>query len=146
MPKDLSTPEKRKAHNAWVRANYAKNREKILAQNRSYYVDNKEKIIRRARRNQIRRYGITPELYDEMLADQAGVCKICRTKDPKRKNSYTFCIDHATGAIRGLLCHKCNSMLGQALDKEDILVAGAEYLKNARLEKPIAFCKKGYIL
>ena len=53
------------------------------------------------------RYGITPEYVASKLEEQGGVCAICKG-EMKRK-----CIDHnhATGAVRGILCHRCNVRL-----------------------------------
>lgn len=56
-------------------------------------------------------YGITPELYDELLERQRGVCLSCGTDVPspdKRRKNFDVDHDHATGEIRGLLCSPCN--------------------------------------
>ena len=65
--------------------------------------------------NLMRRYNITVEQYDQMLADQGGVCAIC--KKPPLKNRLHVDHDHACcdrvgscgKCIRGLLCSSCNS-------------------------------------
>jgi hypothetical protein len=53
-------------------------------------------------------YGITPEQYDEILADQLWGCAICG------KSEKILSVDHShdTGEIRGLLCTTCNLHLG----------------------------------
>lgn len=61
-----------------------------------------------------RLYGITPEQYHEMLANQGGVCAICgthkrRANRPTERLSVDHC--HRTGRVRGLLCTRCNSAL-----------------------------------
>lgn len=53
------------------------------------------------------RYGMTREQYDALLEAQGGVCAICRAAVPQHIDH-----DHATGAVRGLLCHGCNVRLG----------------------------------
>lgn len=65
-----------------------------------------------------------------MLASQGGVCAICG--GPPTRPS--FAIDHAheTGAVRGLLCDRCNVMLGMARDSVNVLAAGIAYLEAAR--------------
>lgn len=76
------------------------------------------------------RWRLTPEDYEQMLADQDGVCAICG----KEQGAIRFHIDHdhSSGLIRQLLCGLCNRMLGQGLDDPDILQAGAEYLRRHR--------------
>jgi hypothetical protein len=74
-------------------------------------------------------YGISLADYDRMYAQQGGRCKMCKRK-PKRG----LCVDHchATGRVRGLLCHNCNSLLGLAGDDPSVLMAGRLYLLSAR--------------
>jgi len=64
-------------------------------------------------------------LFDEMLEEQGGKCKICLLA------SDDFVIDHnhRTGKIRGLLCRKCNSALGMCNDDADVLLRAAHYLQ-----------------
>ena len=78
-----------------------------------------------------RRYGITAEEVDEMLAAQGGVCAICRTAPAAHVDH-----DHATGAVRALLCFGCNGGLGQFKDNPEFLRAAAYYvaLHTARQE------------
>jgi hypothetical protein len=63
-------------------------------------------------------YGISLETYNQMLEAQHGVCLICG-EDNNRVNYKTgkpenFAVDHdhATGKVRGLLCHRCNIAVG----------------------------------
>ncbi len=57
-----------------------------------------------------REYGITAEQYHALLESQGGVCYVCH-----RKEEYRLCIryNHKTGAVVGLLCHRCNMFLGR---------------------------------
>lgn len=77
------------------------------------------------RRQNLRRIGCTPELYEEMHKEQAGKCKICSI--PKNK----LCVDHchSTGKIRGLLCDNCNHGLGKFKDNTKLLEEAINYLK-----------------
>lgn len=66
----------------------------------------------------LRTYGITPDDYAEMLARQGGVCAICRqpetraSRRSRRPGRLSVDHDHQTGRVRGLLCHKCNMLIG----------------------------------
>lgn len=86
----------------------------------------------------IREYGITTEQRDKLLSDQEGKCLICGTSEPPRPhiNSDGWQVDHChryekeTGGIkiRGILCVSCNSMLGMAKDRPEVLISAAQYL------------------
>lgn len=60
-----------------------------------------------------RRYGMTVEDYNRMLAAQGGCCSICGATDPGGRNK-RFCVDHDhdTGRVRALVCHSCNLLVG----------------------------------
>jgi AAA domain/Recombination endonuclease VII/Homeodomain-like domain len=71
-----------------------------------------------------RRYGLSREAFDALLARQGGVCGICKKHRP-------LCVDHChvTGKVRGLLCHKCNRGLGHYNDDPDLTRAATAYLE-----------------
>ena len=84
------------------------------ASKKRHYLANRDKYLKmECDRSQLRRYGVTPEIYDSLLAQQDGKCGICK-KDRSGKKGQRFAVDHdhVTGEIRGLLCIKCNSCLG----------------------------------
>ena len=70
------------------------------------------------RRGHLRyRYGIEPEDYDRMLADQDGKCYICDKMSGETKGTKLYIDhDHDTGEVRKLLCARCNTMTGIAED------------------------------
>ena len=78
------------------------------------------------------RYGITAEEYKRRLAEQESRCAICRTDDPSPRERFSVDHDHATGAVRGLLCWNCNIALGAAKDNVATLAAAIEYLEARR--------------
>lgn len=76
----------------------------------------------------MRAYGVTVEEYDAKLEEQDGRCAICR-KRPRRKKLHVD-HDHETGAVRGLLCFRCNAGLGNFLDNPRSLKRAYQYLKQ----------------
>lgn len=56
------------------------------------------------------KYGITPADYERMLAEQGGTCRVCG--DPPTTKLLAVDHNHETGAVRGLLCSRCNTALG----------------------------------
>ncbi len=78
-----------------------------------------------------RTYGITPEMYAEMLVNQKGVCAICETWEPGQGRSH-FAVDHChkTNKIRGLLCLSCNIGMGNLKDSIVLLEKTIAYLKE----------------
>jgi hypothetical protein len=74
-----------------------------------------------------RRYGITADQADAMHADQGGLCALCRTAPAAHVDH-----DHATGAVRDLLCFNCNGGLGQFKDDPALLRAAARYVEAHR--------------
>ena len=74
-----------------------------------------------------RKYGLTTEQHTRMLDNQGGLCAICcKPLVPGRGTHIDH--DHKTGKVRGLLCNKCNPLLGAALDDRDILLSAVDYL------------------
>lgn len=113
--------ECRKAEvNAWR----AKNRAAYNASERAKYAASPAKWERHLRS----KYGIGAQEYAERLAAQGGCCAICRGAAEALGETLAVDHDHATGKVRGLLCAKCNRMLGCANDRPEVLRAGAEYL------------------
>ena len=74
-----------------------------------------------------RRYGITARDADAMLEEQGGSCAICRIEPAAHVDH-----DHATGAVRALLCFGCNGGLGQFKDDPEVLRAAARYVERHR--------------
>ncbi|WP_394815256.1 endonuclease VII domain-containing protein [Prescottella equi] len=90
---------------------------------------------RHRNRNITSRFGITTEEYEAMLSAQCGVCAICGSPETSRHQSGTvrklfIDHDHATGAVRGLLCMKCNAGIGQFKDDPALLAQAIQYLNQ----------------
>ena len=87
------------------------------------------------KRNLLLKYGLTIEEYAALLEKQGGVCAICRNTEDYMigETLASLAVDHchATGVIRGLLCTRCNQMLGKARDNVSVLRSAATYLEIA---------------
>jgi hypothetical protein len=84
----------------------------------------------------MRNYGITLEEYNQMLADQGGVCDICKNID-NLTSAYRLGIDHdhkSDGTdkikVRGLLCSRCNAGIGHFRENIEIMESAITYLKK----------------
>lgn len=59
------------------------------------------------------KYGLTLEQHAAMLAQQKGLCAVCRDPLLPGHGGTNVDHDHDTGQVRGLLCRGCNSAEGQ---------------------------------
>lgn len=74
-------------------------------------------------------YGMPVEEYRQRLDAQGGRCAICGD-EPAEGKRLNVDHNHATGAVRDLLCQWCNQALGNAKDEPRRLRAMAEYLER----------------
>jgi hypothetical protein len=102
------------------------NPDRVAATQARYKADGRKQASDR-RTHLKRKFGITPEVYDEMLAAQGGGCAICR-KPPRDDISLHVDHDHVTGELRKLLCFDCNAGIGKFKDDPDLLRAASLYL------------------
>lgn len=110
-PVGYCKPCGKEAHSEWLAANAAHSREY-------------------SRRRALRKYGITLEEYMVILESQGGRCAICREAERGASHQELLHVDHdhATGAVRGLLCFSCNRAIGYLKDSPERLRAAARYL------------------
>lgn len=75
--------------------------------------------------------GISAKRFREMEATQDGKCAACGRIPSKGRK---LCVDHnhTTGAVRGLLCFRCNYGLGWFKDDAQVLTALSNYLAAER--------------
>ncbi len=77
----------------------------------------------------VQRYGITAEEADALLEKQGSVCAICQ-QAPNLNLRVPWHVDHnhVTDKVRGILCHQCNTGLGNFNDDPEILQRALDYL------------------
>lgn len=93
-----------------------RHKERLRERQREWHAANPGKRAAYIRRFNLKdKYGLTEEAYDAMLKGQGGVCAICGKVETAVCNgtpaSLSVDHDHDTGAIRGLLCIRCNRSL-----------------------------------
>ncbi len=88
------------------------------------------------RAHAVRRYGITLEQRDEMLAAQGGLCALCKSEVAFRSNggfdraAAHIDHDHETGRVRGILCGACNTALGRLGDSPERIELVLAYVRG----------------
>lgn len=116
---------------------HALNKEKYNKKSKEWTENNRGKI----REYQLSKYGITQEQYFLMREQQNCRCAICLKHETevarlntKTGTEYALHVDHChtTNIVRGLLCFKCNSMLGNIDDNVEALSRAMDYLNKER--------------
>jgi hypothetical protein len=113
-------------------------KEKELQRQRDYRKANLEKVReatkKSERKRRLVRYGLTEDAYTTMFLGQGCKCAICGTDTPGNSRDWHVDHDHISGKVRGILCHHCNLMLGNAKDNMDTLYKGILYLERNKDE------------
>ena len=89
--------------------------DRILENNRRYRERNREAVLYHKRNNRLRRFGLEPKDLTEMLEDQEYKCLICKReiiREGRAGNSAHIDHCHSCGKVRGLLCKRCNALVG----------------------------------
>lgn len=81
------------------------------------------------------RYKITQYDLNQMLTAQHNACALCSKRfDVKMKAVIDHC--HKSGKVRGILCHRCNMMLGCFADDPNIVQKAIEYIRVKKQKRP----------
>lgn len=75
-----------------------------------------------------RKFGLTEETFKQMFLLQKECCGICGVKENTSTKDWAIDHCHDTNKVRGVLCHHCNLMLGNAKDNILTLQKAIEYL------------------
>lgn len=114
-----------------------KNRKRLNDEQKARYRKNKISVQLSVKR---RLYGLSSEVYLQMLAEQDGCCAICLEKSSALHVDH----NHVTKINRQLLCSHCNFLLGHAKESVSRLQAAISYLikhgaandkKNSQIEQ-----------
>jgi hypothetical protein len=122
---------------------YVANRQTVKRDSKRYYRETCERRLevaaewrashpeqhrQNARRFKLKsKYGITPEQYDAMYAEQRGLCFLCgRSQTGSRRLDIDHC--HRTRQLRKLLCGICNRFVGVIERDPGWLARTLEYL------------------
>lgn len=106
---------------------HKKNIDKIRQYKKEY---NKKHPSKRKELNLKNKFGISLEIYNNMLLTQNNCCSICKINILKVKKQFAVDHDHNTGKIRDLLCNDCNALLGFCKESINILSEAINYIKK----------------
>lgn len=95
--------------------------------NQAYYARNRTKILAHVR---AKKFGVTPEQFEAMLAAQDFKCAVCGTNDPGMNRDWCVDHNHTSGDVRGLLCNGCNKGLGHFKENIEALHGAISYLRK----------------
>jgi Recombination endonuclease VII len=107
---EKSNPEKSKQQE---RTWYERNRERALENANKWQKENPERRFRHKLKD---RFGLTSDQYYQLLKEQNFRCAGCLRKPSELKIRLAVDHCHDTGKIRGLLCTRCNYLLGRLED------------------------------
>jgi hypothetical protein len=107
--------------------NYLKNLDHIKERNKKYRATRKDE----SREYHLKKlYGIRIKDYNSLFSKQGGCCAICNTHQSQLEKKLFVDHNHNNNLIRGLLCSKCNFLIGQSNDSADILRKAIRYLEQ----------------
>lgn len=123
------TKEQRNARRRELYAKDASLRKEIRAKVKEW----QEKNPRKRKEHRLKKYGITIEEFETILASQGNSCAICGHSDTSDKNFFPV-VDHChdTGNVRGILCMNCNMGIGKLKDSPEIIKSALRYIKCAK--------------
>lgn len=82
-------------------------------------------------------YGLTLEEYGRRFVAQMGRCAIC-AKDQRVLPGHGLLVvdhDHASGAVRGLLCSNCNTGIGLLGESIPAMAAAIQYVHDGGVSR-----------
>jgi len=98
---------------------------------KKYYQEQKEQARKNHHKCSLKKNNLTQKEYENIFIEQNGRCVICGSefeKPPDKDHN------HKTGKFRGLLCNRCNKVLGSVKDNIFILFTMIKYLQNNKIK------------
>lgn len=135
MLAEMIEAERREAKRAYFRAyrhnERTKHPEKISAYKKAWRRKHVVKEAAAQVRYQLKaKYGLTVEQRAAIFSAQGSCCAICKATEPLGRHGWHIDHCHETKKVRGILCQRCNLMLGHAKDNAKVLSAAVAYLNN----------------
>ena len=104
-------------------------------------------------------YKLAIEQYDAILLYQGGVCYACKQAEPVLGRRLAVDHHHGTGLVRGLLCSRCNPVLGKIerafmryglgkvldLDVVKWIIRIGRYMESEPATKALGYKHFGYV-
>lgn len=99
----------------------------VRANSKKWKEANPDRYVKTLRDCRLRAdFGMTVEQYDRLLNTQGGTCLICGFAPGGKRLHVDH--DHETGAVRGLLCFRCNAGVG-IFDKKNLIDRAIAYVR-----------------
>jgi len=144
----IVTPEAKLKKAAYDKVYAAIHKTELAIHHRDYYLAHQEerrayrvshaehykalRIAYRERKREwglMRRYGLSQEELSALLTKQGGICAICESSSWGQLGPVVD-HDHVSGKIRGILCVKCNLILGKLKDSPEFARKFITYLEK----------------
>lgn len=120
-----------KAKIAKVKKWATSNKEKYKLLKKKYRLKAKAKNRNMDRIRNLKVYGLTIAMYDQMFARQNGLCAICGKPELTRgRSNLSVDHNHKTKKVRELLCQKCNHAIGLLGEDKALLQKAIDYLNK----------------
>lgn len=77
-------------------------------------------------------YNLSVDEYEQMYEEASGCCQVCGIAEEELSKRLAVDHCHTTGKVRGLLCSRCNTALGQLQDNLETISALYSYLHERK--------------